>query len=139
MHDNIDIELILKKNNYGKIYQINYIIMIISLIFIYVIFIYKIQFIYKTEGKMLSGNLVLCVKSNDLKYINNNHILSIDGKDYNYIIIKVTKELDYDNNKNSYYYIYLDVTDLKNIDNYVYKIRINKERKTIAEYLKNNL
>lgn len=138
MHDNIDIELVLKKNNYGKIYQINYIIMIILLIFIYIIFTYKIQFIYETEGKILSGNLVLYVNKNDLKYINNRNILKIDDKYYYYHLIKIDSELD-NNNLNDYCYVYLKIPDLKTIDNYVYKVTINKEEKTIAEYLKINL
>ncbi len=139
MDDNLDIELILRRNQYGKIYQSSYLIIIILLIIIYIIFTYQYQSYYITYGKMSSNQLIIAISPSDIIYINNHHELLIDDKKYYYKIVKIDENLYLDENMNNYQYIYLKVDKLTNLDNYVYEVKFNKEKKVLAKYLKDYL
>lgn len=139
MDDNLDIELILRKNQYGKIYQSSYLIIIILLIITYIIFTYQYQSYYITSGKMLSNQLIIAISPSDIKYIDNHHELLIDDKKYHYKIVKIDEFLYLDEFMNNYQYIYLEVDKLTNLDNYVYEVKFNKEKKILAKYLKDYL
>ena len=56
-----------------------------------------------------------------------------------YKITHINKELYVDDNYKNYCYIYLKVNNLTNIDNFVYDIKIPKENKILAKYLKDYL
>jgi len=138
--DNIlAIDLILNKQKYSKIYNFNLIILIILLITSYIIFTYKYQTYYITKGKMVNNELELLVNIDDIKYIISNNKLIIDNTDYTYIVTEISDELYVDEYYQNYNYIYLQITNLSNINNYVYEIKIPKENKVLAKYLKNYL
>ncbi len=88
---------------------------------------------------MKNNELELLVNIDDIKYFESNNILLIDNKKYLYQISRITKELYMDNNYNNYRYIYLKIKNIKNIDYYTYQIKIPKENKTLAWYLKKYL
>lgn len=136
MNDILDIEIILKRNKYPKIYNIGTILTILLMIFIYIIFTYDYQTYYIQEGKMLNNTLEILVNVNDIKYISNNTNLQIDNIVYSYQIDKIDENLYIDESYNNYKYVYLKISNLTNIDNYVYKVKIPKEKKKIAKYLK---
>lgn len=139
MNDILDIEIILKKQKYHPIYNIGTILIIITLIFIYVSFIYKYKTYYITIGTIKNNNLELLVDIDDIKYISNNDVLEINDTMYRYNIDKISEELYVDETLNNYKYIYLDIDNLNNIENYVYEIKLEKENKKIIEYLKDYL
>ena len=136
MNDIIDIEIILKKQKYHPIYNIGTILIIIVLLFIYITFIYKYKTYYITKGSMINGNIKLLVDIDDIKYISNNNILTIDSNNYTYSIKQIDNNLYVDDSLNNYKYIYIKVNNLNNLDNYVYEIKFVKENKKIIEYLK---
>lgn len=138
--DNIfEIDMILNKKKYSKIYNPSILIIIIILIFIYIIFTYKYQSYYVSKGKMVDNKLELIININDLKYIQNNHTLKIDDQTYRYQISSISMETYVDETYESYKYIYLEINNLTNIDNYVYEIKIPKENKYLSKYLKEYL
>ena len=139
MNDILDIEIILKKQKYHYIYNIGYILIIIISIFIYISYIYKYKTYYITKGTIKDNNLELLVNLDDIKYISNNNILEIDNILYNYNINKISEDLYVDDSLNNYKYIYLNVDNLSNINNYVYEVKLEKENKKIIEYLKDYL
>lgn len=136
MNDIIDIEIILKKQKYHPIYNIGTILIVIVLLFIYITFIYKYKTYYITKGTMINGNIKLLVDIDDIKYISNNNILTIDSNNYTYSIKQIDNNLYVDDSLNNYKYIYIKVNNLNNLDNYVYEIKFVKENKKIIEYLK---
>lgn len=136
MNDILDIEIILKKQKYSKIYNIGLVLLIILLIFIYVSFIYTYKTYYINKGTMIDGNLKLLVNLDDIKYVTTNNSLKIDNIYYKYQISKISEELYVDETLNNYKYIYLKVNNLNNINNYVYEIKLVKENKKLIEYLK---
>ena len=139
MNDILDIEIILKKQKYHYIYNIGYILIIIISIFVYVSYIYKYKTYYITKGTIKDNNLELLVNLNDIKYISNNNFLEIDNILYSYNINKISEDLYVDDSLNNYKYIYLNVYNLSNIDNYVYEVKLEKENKKIIEYIKDYL
>ena len=136
MNDIIDIEIILKKQKYHPIYNIGTILIIIVLLFIYITFIYKYKTYYISKGTMINGNIKLLVDIDDIKYISNNNILTINSNNYTYSIKEIDNNLYVDDSLNNYKYIYIKVNNLNNLDNYVYEIKFVKENKQIIEYLK---
>ena len=75
VNDILDIEIILTRKKYPKIYNLGIIIFIIILIFIYIIFTYNYQTYYISKGKALNNNLELLVNIEDIKYITNNKVI----------------------------------------------------------------
>ena len=136
MNNNLEIDLILNRKKYPNIYNITTVITIIILMFIYIIFTYDYQSYYITKGKMLNNNLEIMIPISDLKYLENNHKLIIDKKTYSYKISKIDDNLYLDELYNNYKNITLKVSNLTNIDNFVYEIKIPKEKKKLAKYLK---
>ena len=139
MNNNLEIDLILNRKKYPNIYNITTVITIIILIFIYIVFTYDYQSYYITKGKMLNNHLEIIVPISDLKYIVNNHKIIIDDKVYSYKISKIDENLYLDELYDNYKYITLNVSNLTNIDNFVYEIKIPKEKKKLAKYLKEYL
>lgn len=136
MNNVLEIDLILNRKKYSKIYNIFLIILTIILIFIYIIFTYKYQSYYLIKGKIINNKLELLVNINDIKYIKNNTNLKIDNTIYSYKITTISNEILIDENYNNYKYIYLNIDNLSNIDNYVYEVKIPKENKILAKYIK---
>ena len=136
MNDILDVEIILKKQKYGFIYNIGFILLIILLMFIYVSFVYIYKTYYISKGTMKNGELVLLVNIDVLKYITNNNTIKIDSKNYDYNIDKINEEIYVDELLNNYKYVYLLVNNLNNLDNYVYEVKLVKENKKLIEYLK---
>ena len=139
MNEILDIEIILNNNKYHKIYSISTILIICIFIFIYVTTLYNFQTYYITKGKIIDNQLELIVSLDDIKYITNQSNLMINNKIYNYKIINISNELYIDESYNNYKYLYLEVKNLNNINNYVYELKIKKENKKIIEYLKDYL
>ena len=139
MDNLLEIDLILSRKKYSKIYNTCFLILTIILVFIYIIFTYKYQSYYLTKGKMINNKLELLVNIDDIKYIKNSTILSIDNKMYSYKLDSISNDIYVDENYNNYKYIYLKVNNLTNIDNFVYEIKIPKENKILAKYLKEYL
>lgn len=135
MNDILDIEIILARKKYPKIYNIGIIITIVVLIFIYVIFTYNYQTYYISKGRVLDNKLELLVLTDDIKHINSNHLIKLDNVIYKYTISEIKPDLYIDDNYQNYQYVYLKISNLNNINNYVYEVKIPKERQTIAKYL----
>lgn len=139
MNNVLEIDMILSRKRYNKIYNITIIFTLIILISIYIIFTYKYQSYYISFGVIKDNKLELLVSINDLKYFKNNNIIEIDNQKYTYLIDSITQELYVDDNYKNYKYIYLKVSNLSNIDNYVYEVKIPKENKALVKYLKEYL
>jgi len=139
MNNILELDLILQRKKYSKIYNPNLIIIIVILIFIYIIFTYKYQTYYITKGKMINNSLKISVNVNDIKYVKKNNKLIIDNQIYQYKINNISNEVYTDNNSNNYKYLYLKIYNLDNTDNYVYEIKIKRENKILAKYLKEYL
>lgn len=139
MNDILDIEIILKRKKYPNIYKIGYIISIIICIFIYIIFTYKYQTYYITKGKITDNKLQILVSIDELSFIEQNNKITINDKVYYYKLINIDENLYVDESYNNYKYLYLKIDNLSNIENYVYEVKISKENKILAEYLKNYL
>lgn len=135
MSDNLEIDLILSRKKYPIYYELTYLITLIILLFIIIILSFKYQTYYLNTGKMVNSNLEILVNINDLDYLGNSATLIIDDKEYNYKITKISNELYTDNNYQNYRYVYLNIHNLNNIDNYSYTIKIPKENKIIAKYI----
>ena len=63
---NYKIDSILNRNNYGKIYNLNYFIICILLIFIYIIFTYKFETYYYFKGKIVNNHLEVLINLDEL-------------------------------------------------------------------------
>ena len=136
MNDILDVEIILKRKKYSPIYNVGIILIIIFLIIVYILFTYQYQTYYISKGKVLDNKLELIVDINDIKYVKNNSLIKLDDTYYHYSIEKISEELIIDNLYNNYQYVYLEVDGLKEKDNYVYQIKIPKEKQILAKYLK---
>ena len=136
MNDILDVEIILKRKKYSPIYNVGIILIIIFLIIVYILFTYQYQTYYVSKGKVLNNKLELIVDINDIKYVKNNSLIKLDDTYYHYSIEKISEELIIDNLYNNYQYVYLEVDGLKEKDNYVYQIKIPKEKQILAKYLK---
>lgn len=139
MNDVLDIDLILKRNKYPFIYNIGFIILIIIIVFIYISCTYKYQTYYISKGTIKNNSLELLVNIDNIKYITYQNKIIIDNKIYNYNIISISENLYVDESLNNYKYVYLNVKNLSNINNYVYEVKIPKENKKIIKYLKDYL
>ena len=73
-----------------------------------------------------------------MEYLNNNNTLFINGIKHTYQISNISN-LYIDDNYNNYLHVYLNVSNLSNIDNYVYSFKILKDNKNLAKYLIDNL
>lgn len=136
MNDILDIEIILTRKKYPKIYNLGIIISIIILIFIYIIFTYNYQTYYTSKGKVLNNNLELLVNIEDIKYITNNKVIILDGQAYNYIVSSIGNDLLVDETYNNYQYVYLKISNLNTLNNYVYEVKIPKENQKLVKYFK---
>ena len=139
MNDILDIEIILKRQKYPFIYNIGFILIIILIIFLYISCIYKYRSYYITKGTVKDDTLELLVNIDDIKYVSNQNKLTIDNHIYNYSIRSISENLYVDESLNNYKYIYLEVPNLSNINNYVYEVKLQKENKKIIAYLKDYL
>lgn len=140
MNDLLDIEIILNKQKYSWIYNTGVIIIAITLITLYIIFTYKYQSYYISKAKTVGDELEMLVNINDIKYLKENNCLEIDNQKYLYKIDTISEELIIDELYNTYQYVYIKVANLtKTIDNYIYEVKIPKENKAIAKYLKEYL
>ena len=138
MSDDFELDYILYHRSLPQIYRISYLLTTIIIIAIIIIFTFKYQTYYVTKGKMIDNQLEIIINIDDLKYLNRN-VLYIDNKKYQFKVKMISKELVIDSEYNNYRYAYLEVSNLTNIDNYVYEVKIPKENKIIAKYLKDYL
>ena len=136
MNDILDIEIILKRQKYPFIYNIGFILIIILIMFLYISCVYKYQSYYIAKGTIKDNTLELLVSIDDVKYIYNQNKLTIDNHIYDYSIKSISENIYIDELLNNYKYIYLEVPNLSNINNYVYEVKIEKENKKIITYLK---
>lgn len=136
MNDILDIEIILKKQKYGFIYNIGFVLIVFLSAFTFISCLYKYKTYYVSKGIMEDGYIKVMVLVDDIKYISLNDKLEIDSIRYNYFISKIDSELYVDDNYNNYKCLYLKVDDINNLDNYVYELKFVKENKKIIEYLK---
>lgn len=136
--NNLDIYTLLNNKEHRIFYKINYILIVLISIIIYIICTCKYQSYYIIKGKMINNKLELKVPIEDIKYFKDNYYLLISNKQYNYEIANVSN-LFIDDNYHNYIFLYLDIDNLFNVDNYIYEIKIPKENKPIIEYLKNYL
>ena len=139
MDNQLAIDLIINKQKYPLIYNATIILSSILIIITLILFTFKYQSYYVTKGAMKNNELELLVNIDDIKYFKNNNTMIIENKEYSYQISKITKEIYMDNNYNNYRYIYLKIDNLKNIDYYTYQVKLPKENKTLAWYLKKYL
>lgn len=137
MNDLLDIEVILQRKKYPKIYNFGSIMIIILLIFIYIISTYTYESYYTIKGKVIDNKIELLINPEDIIYIEENSSLKLDNITYQYTIDNIGSELLIDENYNNYQYVYLKILDFSSIDNRIYEVSIPKERISLAKYLKN--
>ena len=137
MNDLLDIELILKRKKYPKIYNFGSVMIIILLIFIYIISTYTYESYYTIKGKALDNKIELLINPEDIMYIEENSSIKLDNITYQYTIDNIGSELLIDENYNNYQYVYLKILNFSSIDNRIYEVSIPKERVSLAKYLKN--
>ena len=138
--DNIlDIDIIIDRNRYSKVYNFSLVLFVILLITLYVILTYRYQTYYLLKGRIVSNELELMIPINDIKKIQENDQIIIDGKSYYYKVTRISESIYIDNNYENYCYLYLKVDMITNIDNFVYDVKIPKENKALVKYLKDYL
>lgn len=137
MNDLLDIEVILQRKKYPKIYNFGSVMIIILLIFIYIISTYTYESYYTIKGKALDNKIELLINPEDIMYIEENSSIKLDNITYQYTIDNIGSELLIDENYNNYQYVYLKILDFSSIDNRIYEVSIPKERVSLAKYLKN--
>lgn len=136
MNELIEVQIVLEKRKYPKIYNSGLYIIIILIIFIFVACFYNYKTYYVANSKIVNNKLELLVKIDDLKYVINNNFLITNDKVYKYEITNISNEIFIDESYENYKYIYLNVYNLCNIDNYVYEVKIIKDNKKLIKYLK---
>lgn len=137
MNDLLDIEVILQRKKYSKIYNFGTVMIMILLIFIYIITTYTYESYYTIKGKAIDNKIELLINPEDIIYIEENSSLKLDNITYKYTIDNIGSELLIDENYNNYQYVYLKVLDFSSIDNRIYEVSIPKERVSLAKYFKN--
>lgn len=137
MNDLLDIEVILQRKKYSKIYNFGTIMIIILLIFIYIISTYTYESYYTIKGKAIDNKIELLINPEDIIYIEENSSLELDNITYQYTIDNIDSELLIDENYNNYQHVYLKILNFSSIDNRIYEVSIPKERVSLAKYLKN--
>lgn len=136
MNDIIDIEIILKRKKYPKVYSIGIILIVILLIITYIIFTYEYQSYYITYGKVVDNKLEVLMPLEDAKYLKSNSLIELDNKPYNYTINSISNDIVVDASYKNYQVFYLNINNLSNLNNYAYQVKIPKENEIIAKYLK---
>ena len=137
MNDLLDIEVILQRKKYSKIYNFGTIMIIILLIFIYIISTYTYESYYTIKGKAIDNKIELLINPEDIIYIEENSSLELDNITYQYTIDNIGSELLMDENYNNYQQVSLKILNFSSIDNRIYEVSIPKERVSLAKYLKN--
>ena len=137
MNDLLDIEVILQRKKYSKIYNFGTIMIIILLIFIYIISTYTYESYYTIKGKAIDNKIELLINPEDIIYIEKNSSLELDNITYQYTIDNIGSELLIDENYNNYQHVSLKILNFSSIDNRNYEVSIPKERVSLAKYLKN--
>lgn len=137
MNDLLDIEVILQRKKYSKIYNFGTIIIIILLIFIYIISTYTYESYYTIKGKAIDNKIELLINPEDIIYIEKNSSLELNNITYQYTIDNIGSELLIDENYNNYQQVSLKILNFSSIDNRIYEVSIPKERVSLAKYLKN--
>lgn len=137
MNDLLDIEVILQRKKYSKIYNFGTIMIIILLIFIYIISTYTYESYYTIKGKAIDNKIELLINPEDIIYIEENSSLELDNITYQYTIDNIGSELLIDENYNNYQHVSLKILNFSSIDNRIYEVSIPKERVSLAKYLKN--
>ncbi len=137
MNDLLDIEVILQRKKYSKIYNFGTIIIIILLIFIYIISTYTYESYYTIKGKAIDNKIELLINPEDIIYIEKNSSLELNNITYQYTIDNIGSELLIDENYNNYQHVSLKILNFSSIDNRIYEVSIPKERVSLAKYLKN--
>lgn len=137
MNDLLDVEIILKRKNYPKVYNIGIIMIVILFIFLLIGSIYDYQTYLIVDSQMVDNKLELLVKSDEVKYVLEGDYLFVDNEKYFYKLIEIDDEKIYGIDKQIYQYIYLDVKNIKKINNYIYQVKFLKEKKKMIKYLKN--
>jgi hypothetical protein len=137
MNDLLDIEVILQRKKYSKIYNFGTIMIIILLIFIYIISTYTYESYYTIKGKAIDNKIELLINPEDIIYIEENSSLELDNITYQYTIDNIGSELLIDENYNNYQQVSLKILNFSSIDNRIYEVSIPKERVSLAKYLKN--
>lgn len=137
MNDLLDIEVILQRKKYSKIYNFGTIMIIILLIFIYIISTYTYESYYTIKGKAIDNKIELLINPEDIIYIEKNSSLELDNITYQYTIDNIGSELLIDENYNNYQHVSLKILNFSSIDNRIYEVSIPKERVSLAKYLKN--
>ena len=124
MNDILEIDLIINRQKYPKIYNFSFTLLIIVLVTIYITFTYKYQTYYLLKGRVTGNEIEVFVPIEDLKYLQENNTLIIDNFSYQYKVIHIDKNLYVDENYHNYCYLYLKVNSLTNIDNFIYEMKI---------------
>ena len=137
MNDLLDIEVILQRKKYPKIYNFGSVMIIILLIFIYIISTYTYESYYTIKGKALDNKIELLINPEDIMYIEENSSIKLDNITYQYTIDNIGSELLIDENYNNYQHVSLKILNFSSIDNRIYEVSIPKERVSLAKYLKN--
>ena len=129
MFDILDIDIILSRNKYPKIYNIGIYLFVIILVVLYIIFTYNYQTYYISMGKVISNKLELYILTDDLKYIKDNNEIELNNKKYHYKIDNIDDKLYIDDKYNNYLVVRLSIDNFSSLDNSVYEVKISKENK----------
>ena len=87
----------------------------------------------------MNGGLEIAIRRDEIKYLINNNYLVCDNKKHQYMIKHISEERFLGKDGRSYQYVYMDVKDFKDINNYIYQVKVLKEEKKLIAYLKDYL
>ena len=134
MYRPIKIDIVINRDNYFKSKYFVYYYILILLIFCLCLFLIKIDIYMYTYGTINDEYLEIILDTDDLNYIKDKHQLYIDNTKYSYRIKEVS-QVYIDNNYRMYQYVSLDIFKMDITDNFVYLVKLLKERKSIGKYI----
>ena len=124
--NSLEIDLILNRKKYPKIYYATSVIIIILIIFIYLICTLKYETYYLNFGQGVLNEMKVLVCIDDLKYVINNNTIIIDNKGYHYQLSQIDDDLYVGEDYRNYKYVYLIIDNLDIIPNHNPLIIYNK-------------
>lgn len=140
MNDNIYEYIILNKTISIKTLSFTLIILFVFILLIIYSFNKNYEKYYTVVGCYNDSNVSLYVEIDKINSIIKNNYLLIDNKKYEYIVYSIDEEIINDNNKNyQKVNIKLNLDDKYRINNYLFEVKILKERKKVILYLKDIL
>ena len=121
MNDLLDIEIILKRDRYSRVYNFGIVGVVILGILILIACLIDFRSYVIVGGQVKNKQLELLVRCDEVKYLVDNSYFMIDKKKYRYDVKSIGEEKYFMDEGNNYQYVYVEVDDLEMINNYVFR------------------